>query len=321
MITEHRMARRRGDLFSPLQLKWIQKERMWGTKQPAHGDQVGRKGRPRPRPPHIQEALEFITIGPGVTAYGIVRSASTSTLAQVETRVNNLISNHDFNHRLSTKNGNLNSNMAHYTRAATEVEHKMTFPSWKACGCIRKPWYAWSILPSLTIDMEGYDTALINSFSALPEFRKSYGQPASDRAGYEISTSRQSALTNGAVAGPICRLLFAGQLTERVGYKKTMVLALGSMSLFIFLSCFAVNVKLLMASQCLCGLSFHGASFRHSARRMQQRLCQLYCVLLRPAASICAGSLDKLVSVGVLRGLVHSMSKWSYRIPFGVQWA
>jgi MFS transporter, SP family, general alpha glucoside:H+ symporter len=269
--------------------------------------------------PHPSEALEFVTISTAATTCGAAgssnRSTSTSTLTQVETRVNDLISNDDFNSQLFTKNGNIN-NMANYTRAATEAEHKMTFLE----GVKLYPKaMAWSILLSLTIVMEGYDTTLINSFYAFPEFRKSYGHPIPDGAGYEIATSWQSALTNGAVAGSICGLLFAGQLTERFGYKKTMVLALASMSLFIFLSFFAFNIKMLMASQCLCGLSwgvFQTLSTTYAAEVMPVAL-RAY---LTSSVNLC-WLIGQLISVGVIRGLVNNTSEWSYRIPFGLQWA
>jgi MFS transporter, SP family, general alpha glucoside:H+ symporter len=269
--------------------------------------------------PHPSESLEFVTINPigaiennlGTTS----RRSSAKTITQVETRINNFVSNDEFNRRLSYHNGLINS-MAHDTKAATEAEHNMTFLEGvklypKAMG--------WSILLSLTIVMEGYDTALINSFYAFPEFRRSYGNPTPNGGRYEISTSWQSALTNGATVGSIIGLLVAGQLTERFGYKKTMVLALASISLFIFLSFFAFNIKMLMASQCLCGLSwgvFQTLSTTYAAEVMPVAL-RAY---LTSGVNLC-WLFGQLISVGVIRGLVHNTSQWSYRIPFGLQWA
>lgn len=211
--------------------------------------------------------------------------------------------------------GNINS-MANDTRAATEAEYKMTFTE----GVKLYPKaIAWSILLSLTIVMEGYDTALINSFYAFPQFRKSYGKPTPNSGRYEIATSWQSALTNGAIVGSILGLLFAGQLTERLGYKKTMVIALISMSLFIFLSFFAFNIEMLMASQCLCGLSwgvFQTLSTTYAAEVMPVAL-RAY---LTSSVNLC-WLFGQLISVGVIRGLVSNTSEWSYRIPFGLQWA
>jgi MFS transporter, SP family, general alpha glucoside:H+ symporter len=268
---------------------------------------------------HPSEALEFATVSPSITNPGDPsdhgRNYSMGSFTKVETRVNNGLSNEEFNRRLSVNAVNLNS-MAHNTRAATEAEHKMTFIQ----GVKLYPKaMAWSILLSLTIVMEGYDTALINSFYAFPEFRKSYGHPTPNGGRYEISTVWQSALTNGAVVGSITGLLFAGQLTERFGYKKTMMLALGSISLFIFFSFFAFNIQMLLASQCLCGLSwgvFQTLSTTYAAEVMPVAL-RAY---LTSSVNLC-WLVGQLMSVGVIRGLVSNQSQWSYRIPFGLQWA
>ncbi|KIX02378.1 uncharacterized protein Z518_08319 [Rhinocladiella mackenziei CBS 650.93] len=98
---------------------------------------------------------------------------------------------------------------------------------------------AWSALLRMTIVMEGYDTTLINSFYAFPVFRQSCGE--------QISPAWQSGLTNAAAAGEILGLIFNGFLTDRFGYHNTMVGTLIWMSLFVFLSFFAINIRMLFA--------------------------------------------------------------------------
>ena len=269
--------------------------------------------------PHPSELLKFVTISPTATARcesnPSNRRGSMNNITEAETRINNLVSKEELNRRLSCSNGNLNS-MANDTRAVTAAEHKMTFLE----GVRLYPKaMAWSTILSLTIVMEGYDTTLINSFYAFPEFRKSYGHPTPGGGEYEIAPSWQSALTNGAIVGSICGLLFAGQLTERFGYKKTMIIALVSMSIFIFLSFFAFNIQTLMASQCLCGLSwgvFQTLSTTYAAEVMPVAL-RAY---LTSSVNLC-WLIGQLISIGVIRALVNNTSQWSYRIPFGLQWA
>jgi MFS transporter, SP family, general alpha glucoside:H+ symporter len=183
---------------------------------------------------------------------GSDRSASVTTVTRIETRINDLVSNAEFNRRLSVLNGNINR-IANDTQAATEADHRTTFV--EGVKLYRKA-MAWSIFLPLTVVMEDYDKSLVNSFYAFPEFRKSYGNPTPDGGRHEISSSWQSALTDGAVVDSICGRLFAGQLTERFGYEKITVLALASMSIFIFLSLFAFNIGMLLASPCLFGLSW-----------------------------------------------------------------
>ena len=103
--------------------------------------------------------------------------------------------------------------------AATQSEHRMTFRHGlklypKAIG--------WSAMISLAIIMEGFDTALINSFYAFPEFRRAYGVPDGSN-GYQITTQWQSSISNGSAAGAIVGLFANGILTELFGYRHTMM--------------------------------------------------------------------------------------------------
>jgi SP family general alpha glucoside:H+ symporter-like MFS transporter len=143
--------------------------------------------------------------------------------------------------------------------AATAAEHKMTlreglklYP--KAIG--------WSMALSLAIVMEGYDTILLASFYALPEFKKHYGDKTPS-GGYEISPAWQAGLSNGAQVGEIIGLFVNGIIAERYGYRLTMIWSLVAVTCFIFLAFFAVNIEMLEVAEILCGESppsfFRGA--------------------------------------------------------------
>lgn len=198
---------------------------------------------------------------------------------------------------------------------ATTVEHKMTFLQGirlypKAIG--------WSVLLSFAIVMEGYDTTLINSFYAFPVFRKSYGTRMSERD-WQISPAWQSGLTNGAVAGEIVGLLFNGYMTERFGYQRTMIGALVWLCVFVVLAFFSFNIEMLLVSEIMCGLSwgiFQTLSTTYAAEVMPTAL-RAY---LTSNVNMC-WLVGQIISVGIIRALVHNTSEWAYRIPFGLQWA
>lgn len=140
-------------------------------------------------------------------------------------------------------------------RVATEAELKMTFLG----GCRLYPKaIAWSILLSSTIIMEGYDLALIQSFFGLPAFKRAYGNLINPGASagqkeYEISTAWQSGLTIIGIIGEILGLFLNGFLTDRLGYRYTMISALVWLCLFILLSLLAVNKTMLLMGQFFCG--------------------------------------------------------------------
>jgi MFS transporter, SP family, general alpha glucoside:H+ symporter len=199
-------------------------------------------------------------------------------------------------------------------KAATQAEHTMTileglrlYP--KAVG--------WSILLSLAIVMEGYDTILLGQFFALPEFKKHYGEPARD-GDYEVSTAWQSGLTNGAQVGEILGLFLNGIIAEKYGYRICMMCSLVAMVCFIFLAFFAVNVKMLEAAEILCGIPwgvFQTLTTTYAAEVMPVAL-RAY---LTTYVNLCWIT-GQLIGSGILRGFINNSTQWSYRIPFAIQW-
>lgn len=133
---------------------------------------------------------------------------------------------------------------------ATSKEHQMDllqalrlYP--KAVG--------WSILLSTAIVMEGYDVVLIASFYGLPTFNEKYGVLGSDGK-YVVPAPWKSGLSNGALCGEILGLFINGIMSEKYGYKKTMMASLAMMVAFIFIPFFSQNVQTLLVGEILCGI-------------------------------------------------------------------
>ena len=111
----------------------------------------------------------------------------------------------------------------------------------------------WSVLVSSTIIMEGYDLALLGNLYASPAFNKKFGQYDAAAGKYVVSAAWQSGLSNGARAGEIFGLIFAGWTSDRFGYKMTTIGSLIMMICFIFVLFFAPNVQVLVVGEVLCG--------------------------------------------------------------------
>jgi len=222
---------------------------------PNHG--AADQRRPSLSKPHPSEFLEFITI-PNSSPHRLqplkVEADQNVNRNPIQSPINVTHSDHDIFAGISAAIPTLRQ-FSVDARAATKAEHRMTFMKGlqlypRALG--------FSVLLSMTIVMEGFDLTLINSFYAFPVFRRSYGAAVhagtTQQTDYQISPAWQSGLTNAAVAGEILGLLFNGFLTDKFGYHKTMVGTLIWMSLFVFLAFFAVNIRMLLAAQILCGL-------------------------------------------------------------------
>jgi SP family general alpha glucoside:H+ symporter-like MFS transporter len=111
----------------------------------------------------------------------------------------------------------------------------------------------WSLAMSSTIIMEGYDTMLVGNFFAQPAFQRHYGEPTA-KGTYEIPAPWQAGLNNGSACGQLIGLLLAGYVSERLGFRMTMLGGLAITSAFIFIQFFAPNIEALLAAQILFGM-------------------------------------------------------------------
>jgi MFS transporter, SP family, general alpha glucoside:H+ symporter len=279
-----------------------------------HSEMTGSTGS-SPEEPHPSELLEFTTLSrpaiPGVAPhedYGAHMRSFETFLRPTHTNdalYNGLVAAIPGYRRMSIE-----------ARAAARAEHKMSLAEGlklypKAIG--------WSLLLSLTIIMEGYDTALITSFYAFPVFRRNYGTRIPNTKDYQIPPPWQSGLLGAALCGEILGLACNGLLTDRFGYRKTLLGALLWLSVCIFFAFFAFNIEMLLVSQILCGLSwgiFQTLTTTYAADVMPVALRGY----LTSSVNLC-WVIGQLIGQGVIRSLVHNNSKWSYRIPFGLQWA
>ena len=82
-----------------------------------------------------------------------------------------------------------------------------------------------SIIFSTAIVMEGYDLVMINSFYAQPQFNEKFGQLNADGT-YGLTAAWQSGLSNAVQVGSIIGLMLNGYLTDKFGYRRTMLGAL-----------------------------------------------------------------------------------------------
>jgi SP family general alpha glucoside:H+ symporter-like MFS transporter len=133
---------------------------------------------------------------------------------------------------------------------ATRKEHNMTL---KEALRLYPKAVGWSILLSTAIIMEGYDVVLLSSFYALPQFNQKYGVIADDGA-YTIPAPWKSGLSNGALCGEILGLFATGIISEKYGYRKTMIGALCMMIAVIFVPFFSPNLSVLLLGEILCGI-------------------------------------------------------------------
>lgn len=110
----------------------------------------------------------------------------------------------------------------------------------------------WSLVLSMALIMEGYDTALLKSLFAVPSFQKTY---AHGKKGAQISAPWQAGLTNGSSIGQLLGLLISGYATERIGFRWTMMTSLATAIGFIFIQFFANSLAMQEVGQVLLGMA------------------------------------------------------------------
>lgn len=199
-------------------------------------------------------------------------------------------------------------------RAATDNERKMTLLQ----GIRLYPKaVAWSILISTCIVMEGYDVCLLSSFYALPQFNKKYGELLPDGT-YQVPARWQAGLSNGANVGEIIGLFINGWVSERFGYRYTVMTCLTLIAAFTTIFFTAQSVVSLQIAEILCGIPW--GVFQTLTITYASEVCPIALRgHLTTYVNFCWG-LGQVIGIGVIKSMLGRNDEWSYRIPYALQW-
>lgn len=199
-------------------------------------------------------------------------------------------------------------------QANTDTEHSMSLRD--AIRLYPKS-VIYCFVLSMAIIMEGYQVGLVPSLFAQPAFQRKYGRARPDGS-HQLDNRYQSALTAAVQVGSILGYWLSGMLIEKIGYKRTMQVALLSITCFIFVIFFAPSIILLVIGEGLLGIPWG----------IIQTLTTTYAAEVSPVAlrayltsyvNLC-WAIGIFISTGVLRGTVDRLDQWAYRIPFALQW-
>ncbi|KAI1438432.1 putative MFS alpha-glucoside transporter [Xylaria sp. CBS 124048] len=203
-------------------------------------------------------------------------------------------------------------------RLATEKEHNMSllqgiklYP--KAIG--------WSILISTCIVMEGYDVSLINNFYGNSDFNRNFGKPFVNAQGvteFQVSAAWQAGLSNGPVVGEIIGLLINGYVSERFGYRYTVMACLMLIAAFVSIFFTAQSVIQLQVAEILCGIPW--GVFQTLTITYASEVCPVALRgYLTTYINACWG-FGQLIGIGAIVGNSWRGDEWAYRIPYALQW-
>jgi len=205
-------------------------------------------------------------------------------------------------------------NIIQSAKLASEKEHKMSLLQ----GIKLYPKaIAWSVLISTCIVMEGYDITLTNNFYGFSQFNRKYGEPTADGS-YQIPAAWQAGLSNGVVVGEIIGLMLNGWISERFGYRYTILGCLALLTGFIAIYFTAQTVVHLQVASILCGMPW--GVFQTLTITYASEVCPVALRgYLTTYINFCWG-LGQIIGIGAIMGNLSRTDEWAYRIPYGLQW-
>lgn len=215
---------------------------------------------------------------------------------------------------------NVENMMLNATLDAKEAdESERTMPLLKALKTYPKA-AAWSLLVSTTLIMEGYDTAILGSFYALPIFQKEFGSLNSKTGEYEISVSWQIGLSLCYVAGEIVGLQLTGYSVGFMGNRYTLILSLLMLGAFTFILYFCKSLGMIAVGQALCGMPW--GCFQTLTVSYASEICPLALRYYLTTYSNLCWLFGQLFASGIMKNSQNNYpnSELGYRLPFALQW-
>ncbi|KAJ5273824.1 hypothetical protein N7478_008949 [Penicillium angulare] len=205
--------------------------------------------------------------------------------------------------------------LAEDARNATIQEHRLTF--FEAVKLYPRA-CLWTMVVSLVVILDGYDTALIGSLFGFPAFQKQFGYPTSTPGSYQLEPKWQTALGLASPLGNIVGIYINAFLTERWGHKKTCLGTLGFLTGVLFIPFFAKNIQVLFVGELLCGLAW-GVFTTLAPAYASEVTPVVLRSYLETYVVLCWG-IGQFVATGILDSLEHRSDEWAWRIPLAVQW-
>ncbi|RSH91595.1 hypothetical protein EHS25_008964 [Saitozyma podzolica] len=176
-----------------------------------------------------------------------------------------------------------------------------------------------SFAASTCIIMEGYDTALLGSFWALPSFQERYGQYYPSLQEYQVPARWQSGISEASSAGAIFGIFWGAFLVQRLGYRWSLILNLALMIPFIGIVAFSPNRTVLLVGELLCGLPW--GTFSTLPIAYASEICPISLrAYLTTYINLC-WIIGQFISAGIIYGYSSvTVTQWSYRLPWCIQW-
>ncbi|KAG9230496.1 sugar porter family MFS transporter [Amylocarpus encephaloides] len=198
---------------------------------------------------------------------------------------------------------------------ASDSEHNMSL--WQGIKLYPKA-VAWSVLISTCIAMEGYDLSLLSNFYAFPQFNRKYGKFVPKDNSYQVPAPWQAGLSNGANVGEIIGLFINGFVSEKFGYRYTVITCLTLVIAFTSIFFTAQNVETLLVAEILCGIPW--GVFQTLTITYASEVCPVALRgYLTTYVNFCWG-LGQVIGVGVIKSMLGRDDEWAYRIPYALQW-
>ncbi|CAK7234321.1 hypothetical protein SBRCBS47491_008908 [Sporothrix bragantina] len=198
---------------------------------------------------------------------------------------------------------------------AIRREHELTF---RDAIQLYPAAIGWSAFVSIGVIMLAFDPQILGGFFATPRFEKDFGYYFEPNDEYIISAPWQSGLSLGNPIGQVFGALFASYPMDRLGRKWTFGACVALTGCLVFIQFFSRALTTLLVGELLGGLVL--GCYVVIAPAYASEVCPMALRgHLTSYVNLCF-VIGQLLGSGVTAATENLDSRWSYSIPFALQW-
>ncbi|KJR83315.1 Sugar transporter family protein [Sporothrix schenckii 1099-18] len=198
---------------------------------------------------------------------------------------------------------------------AIRREHELTF---RDAVRLYPAAIGWSAFVSIGVIMLAFDPQILGGFFATPRFEQDFGYQYGPDGDYIISAPWQSGLSLGNPIGQVFGALFASYPMDRFGRKRTFGACVVLTGGLVFIQFFSRALSTLLVGELLGGLVL--GCYVVIAPAYASEVCPLALRgHLTSYVNLCF-VIGQLLGSGVTAATENLDSRWSYSIPFALQW-